>query len=398
VVELSGSVALVGLQGGEWFGSAAGEALRQATVLIGAPRHLAALPAALPGERIRLPPSLDTVLDDAAARCSVGERVCLVVSGDPGFFGLARLAGARLGADRIAVHPAPSSVALAFARRGLAWEDAVVVSVHGRPLDPAVDAVLNHPKVAVLTSPEHPPQSLGRRLVGLDAGPRDVVVATRLAEPGERIWTGDVAGLATRTFDPLSVVLCVAPGPATDEPSWSWGLSDSSYAHREGMITKAEVRAVALGKLQVPAVGVLWDVGAGSGSVAAECARLAPGLRVFAVERQPDDALRLRANLAGTFATVVIGEAPAALAGLPDPDRVFVGGGGLAVLDAVLARLRRGGTVVATYAALDRATAAGSRLGNLVQVAISRGAPIGGGGSLRLAADNPVFVCWGPAT
>jgi precorrin-6Y C5,15-methyltransferase (decarboxylating) len=140
----------------------------------------------------------------------------------------------------------------------------------------------------------------------------------------------------------------------------------------------------------------VWDIGAGSGSIAAECARLAPGLRVFAVERRPDDVERLRNNLATTGAVVVAGEAPAALRGLPDPDRVFVGGGGLDALNVALGRLRPGGTVVATYAAIDRAAAAGARLGHLVQVAVSRGVPIGPGPALRLAADNPVFVCWGP--
>ena len=392
-----GEVAVVGLHGGEWFGAAAGEALRGATVVIGAPRHLAALPAGLGGERVALAGPLDEVLAGAARRRDLGERVCLVVSGDPGFFGLARLARARLGSAGLAVHPAPSSVALAFGRAGLAWEDAVVVSAHGRPLEPAVEAVLAHPKVAVLTSPDHPPESLGRGLVDAGCGARDVTVASRLGEAGESVWAGTVAGLAAGRFDALSVVVCSAPEPADGGgPAWAWGRPDATYRHRDGMITKAEVRAVALGKLRIPAAGVLWDVGAGSGSVAAECAHLAPGLRVFAVERRPDDLDRLRANLAGTAATVVAGSAPEALDGLPDPDRVFVGGGGLGVLEAVLARLRPGGTVVATYVALDRAGAAAARLGHLVQVAVSRGVPIGEDGAVRLAADNPVFVCWGP--
>jgi precorrin-6Y C5,15-methyltransferase (decarboxylating) len=141
---------------------------------------------------------------------------------------------------------------------------------------------------------------------------------------------------------------------------------------------------------------VLWDVGAGSGSVAIEAARLAPGLRVCAVERRPDDAARIRANAAGAAVQVVEGEAPAALGPLPDPDRAFVGGGGIGVLDAVLARLRPGGRAVATYAALDRAVAATARLGHLVQVAVSRGVAIGDDGAVRLEAENPVFVCWGP--
>jgi precorrin-6Y C5,15-methyltransferase (decarboxylating) len=391
-------VALVGVHGGAWFGAAAARALAEATVLVGAARHLAALPAELPGERLELSGPLDAVIAGVAARRDRGEKVTLVVSGDPGFFGLARLARARLGSGAIAVHPAPSSVALAFARVGLAWDDSVVVSVHGRPLEPAVDAVLAHAKVAVLTSPEHPPETLGRRLLEHGGVVRDVVVASRLGEAGELVWAGDVAGLAADAFDPLSVVLCVAPDPsaARDRPAWAWGLPDDRYRHRDGMITKAEVRAVALGKLRLPAAGVLWDVGAGSGSVAAECARLAPGLRVFAIERRRDDLTRLQDNLAGTGATVVAGEAPAVLTGLPDPDRVFVGGGGLAVLDAVLTRLRPGGQVAATYAALDRAAAAGARLGHLVQVTVSRGVPVGAAGSLRLSADNPVFICWGP--
>jgi precorrin-6Y C5,15-methyltransferase (decarboxylating) len=390
-------VAIVGFHGGAWFGAAAGRALQAATVVIGAPRHLAALPPHLAAQRVPLSAPLDRVLDDAARRRDLGEKVCLVVSGDPGFFGLARLARARLGPSGLAVHPAPSAVALAFARAGLAWDDAVVVSAHGRPLAPALDAVAHHAKVAVLSSPEHPPESLGRALLATGCGKRDVLVAARLGEPDEAVWTGDLPRLAGGRFDALSVVLCLAPGPPDDAgPAWAWGLPDHTYQHRAGLITKAEVRAVALGKLRVPAAGVLWDVGAGSGSVAAECARLSPGLRVFAVERRPDDAHRLLANLAGTGATVVEGEAPDVLAGLPDPDRVFVGGGGLAVLDAVLSRLRPGGSVVATYAALDRATGAATRLGHLVQVAVSRGVAIGADRSVRLAADNPVFVCWGP--
>jgi precorrin-6Y C5,15-methyltransferase (decarboxylating) len=219
----------------------------------------------------------------------------------------------------------------------------------------------------------------------------------------------DLAGLAAGSFPPLAVVVLEAPGPldaagpgaatagAAVGPTLAWGLPDDRFAHRAGMITKAEVRAVALGKLALPGAGVLWDVGAGSGSVAVECARLAPGLRVFAVERRPDDAARLRDNARGTGVVVVDGEAPGILAGLPDPDRVFLGGGGLDVLESVMDRLRPGGLVVATYAALDRAAAAANRLGHVVQVAVSRGAPLGGSGALRLAAENPVFVCWGPA-
>ena len=385
-------VDIVGLQGGEWFGRAAGRALQEADVLIGSGRHLERLPPSLPGTRVELTMPVSAVLDLAEERRRAADRVCIVSSGDPGFFGLARLAAARFA---VRVHPAPSSVSLAFARVGVNWDDAVVVSAHGRGMAHAVETVQRHAKVAVLTSPEQPPEAVGNELLAAGCGPRRVTVCSQLGEPGEAVAGGDLDWLAAGTFPALSVVVFRSLDPCDDGgQSWAWGLPDTSYAHRAGMITKAVVRAVALGKLALPSAGVLWDVGAGSGSVALECARLAPSLQVYAIERRADDIARLRATSSAIH--VVAGEAPAALAGLPDPDRAFVGGGGIDVLDAVLARLRPGGVVVATYAALNRAAAAATVLDNLVQVAVSRGAPIGPDGAIRLAAENPVFVCWGP--
>jgi len=406
-------IAIVGLLGDEYFGRAAAAALRSADVVLGIGRLLDGLPADVAGKRLEVPGPLADTLDLAAERRALGERVCLLASGDPGFFGIVRVAAARFGAGALDIHPAPSSVAVAFARAGVHWDDAVVVSAHGRPLPAAVEAVLPHPKAAVLTAPDQPPEALGRALLEAGCGPRRVTVCAELGHAGEVVTTTDLAGLAAGTFPPLAVVVLEAPAPLDGAgaggataagagavaagPTLAWGLPDDRYAHRAGMITKAEVRAVVLGKLALPGAGVLWDVGAGSGSVAVECARLAPGLRVFAVERRPDDAARLRDNARGTAVVVVEGEAPGALADLPDPDRVFLGGGGLDVLESVMDRLRSGGLVVATYAALDRAAAAANRLGQVVQVAVSRGVPLGGSGALRLAAENPVFVCWGPA-
>jgi precorrin-6B C5,15-methyltransferase / cobalt-precorrin-6B C5,C15-methyltransferase len=391
---------IVGLHGGQWFGRDAEAALRAADVLIGHSRQLEALPDDLPGEPVELWGDLDEVLGFAAERRARGRRACILAAGDPGFFGLVRLAEARLGPGSLRVFPAPSSVTLAFARIGSNWDDATIVSAHGRPVEHAVEAVRALPKVAVLVSRDQPPELLGKALLEQHCGPRDVAVCSRLGEPDEQVTRTDLRGLAEGRFDPLSVVVLRSPGQPTG-PGIVWGRSEETFAHRGGMITKAEVRAVALGKLAVPLAGVLWDVGAGSGSVAIECARLAPGLRVFAVEQRSDDVARLRDNVraAGVGGTVTVteGSAPEALAGLPEPDRAFIGGGGIGVLDAVLGRLRPEGVVVATYAVLATAAEAGERLGNLVQVQVSRGVAVGGGGALRLAAENPVFVCWGPS-
>jgi precorrin-6Y C5,15-methyltransferase (decarboxylating) len=277
------------------------------------------------------------------------------------------------------------------------WDDAVVVSAHGRPLAAAARAASSHHKVAVLVSPESPPESLGRALLDLGVADRRVAVCARLGAEDERVDIVDLASLACGRWDPLAVVVLLAePGPPST-PVLAWGLPDGAFDHRDGMLTRAEVRAVALGKLALPPGGVLWDVGAGSGSVAVECARLCPALRVVAVEERVGDAQRIARNAErhGVAVEVATGRAPDALAGLPDPDRVFVGGGGHAVLAAVLDRLRPGGRVVATYAALDRAISAADRLGALVQVSVARGRRLPDGG-LRLAAENPVFVVWGP--
>ena len=365
-----------------------------ASLYVGGPRLLSLVPPPAGARTLSIGGQLDPVLDAIASEPGT---VVVLASGDPGFFGIVRVLADRFGPDALEVRPAPSSVSLAFARLGLPWDDALVVSAHGRPLADAARAVLQAPKAAVLVSPDNPPEALGKELLAQGSDeerPVQVTVCSRLGLPGEAVQHTDLDGLAAGIWDPLSVVVVIR-GPAVADRTLAWGRPESAFDHRGGMITKSEVRAVAIGKLALPSKGVLWDVGAGSGSAAVECALLCPGLRVFAVERRPDDARRIEENSrrAGAAVTVVAAPAPDALAGLPDPDRAFVGGGGIEVLDAVMARLRPGGRVVATFAALDRAAAAADRLGHLVQLAANRGERLPDGG-WRLVAANTVFVAW----
>jgi len=384
-------IIVVGVSGAELAKDEA-RAVQDADLIVGGGRHLDAL--APPGvRRLTITGDLAAMLDAVEAEPG---RVCVLASGDPGFFGIVRVLAERFGAPALEVHPAPPAVALAFARLGLPWDDAVVVSAHGRPLGDAARRVAAAPKAAVLTSADNPPQNVGRELVRLGASHRRVAVCSRLGTADEAVTEVDLAGLAGAEWDPLSVVVLL-DNPLPTAPVLAWGLPDATFDHRRGMLTKAEVRAVALGKLALPAAGVLWDVGAGSASVAVECALVAPGLQVIAVERDHDDVERAQANATAqrVEVDVVHGSAPEVLGSLPDPDRAFVGGGGLGVLDAVVDRLAPGGRVVATYAAVDRAAAAAERLGHLVQVQVSRGQRLPDG-SFRLAAENPVFVAWGP--
>jgi precorrin-6Y C5,15-methyltransferase (decarboxylating) len=386
-------ITVVGCDGGP-LPPGADALLADATLIAGAARHLE--PVKSDAERI--------VLGDVASavrRLSTHDGQAVVLaSGDPGFFGI--VATLRRAGLRPRVLPAPSSVAHAFARLGLPWDDALVVSAHGRDLRRAVNACRAHRKVAVLTAPGAGPRELAAALAGL---PRRIVVASRLGTPDERI-TGPDGDWA----DPnVAIVLGEGPGEAAAEPAprWvagtqpgpaGWALPEATFAHRDSMITKAEVRALVLARLGPRTGDLVWDVGAGSGSIAVECARL--GAAVIAVERDAGgcDLVARNAAALGVDVEVVHGRAPLALAGLPGPDAVFVGGGGAAVLAACLER--GPSRVVAGYAAvqrvgpaLDALAAAGYRAAG-TQLQANRIVPLPGGVH-RLEAINPVYVVWG---
>ena len=313
-----------------------------------------------------------TRLDEALAEIeAAGGPAVVLASGDPGFFGIVRALRAR--GIRPAVLPAVSSVALAFARLGLDWDDALVLSAHGRDPGPVTAAVLAHPKAAILTAPK-PAAELAAALL---AGGRRVYAAERLGTADERVAElacGPGGGLTVALADP-NVLVALDPAVARDGmapdgtgpgstgpgstvpggtvpgstggPGWvaghrgapaGWALPEEAFEHRDAMITKAEVRALVLARLG-PGLGrTVWDIGAGSGSVAVECARF--GASVYAVEADQGQCERIRRNAAAHGVAgsvrVVAGTAPAALAGLPAPDALFAGGGSDDVLAAAL--------------------------------------------------------------
>ncbi|SOD87511.1 precorrin-6Y C5,15-methyltransferase (decarboxylating) [Streptomyces sp. Ag109_G2-15] len=387
------------------------DVLAGAALVVGGRRHLDAVRLPEGAERIVLGP-LGPALETVAEYVGKELPVVVLASGDPGFFGIVRALAERFGAGRLDVRPGVSSVATAFARIGLPWDDAVVVSAHGRDLRTAVNVCRAHPKAAVLTGPGAGPAELGAALGG---DRRVLVVASALGDPErERVERVTPAEAAARDWGTaVSVVLCldetralgglrtVAGVPAQPD---RWALDESEFAHRDSMITKFEVRALALARLGPRLGDLVWDVGAGSGSVAVECARL--GAAVVAVEKAPDGVERIHANARahGVDVRVVHGSAPDALGELDDPDAVFIGGGGRelpAVVGACARRARR--TVVVAMAALDRVPAARAALTSAgfacdgVLLQSSRLAPLPGDVT-RLAATNPVFLLWGVRT
>lgn len=375
---------------------AAAKALTDADLVVGRARLLEAVGATGPTLALgRGGATLAEALDALAGMGGPGRAVVLA-SGDPGFFGVVRALAERFGPEALEVHPAPSSVSLAFARLGLPWDDALVTSTLGRPLEEAAALAAGAAKAAVLCCAGAPPEALGRALLDAGAVFDRVAVGSGLGTTSEAVEEMTLPALAAGRFPPASVVVLVRGSGVGASPVLAWGRPSRAYLSRGGMITKSEVRAVVLARLELPATGVLWDVGAGSGSVGIEAAALVPGLRVVAIERDATACARIRANAgaAGVAVEVVEGEAPGVFAALPDPQRIFVGGGGLAVLDAARARLAPDGRLVATYVALDRAAEAWARLGEMIQLSVSRAAPLAG--AVRLVASDPVFVCWGP--
>ena len=376
--------------------------LESADLVAGGGRHL---------EAIGIEPERSAVFEgdlseafEQIERCEGG--VAVLASGDPGFFGILRLLRKRFGSENLTVIPAVSSVSAAFACAGLSWDDAVTVSAHGRDPRRAVNVCRAHHKVAVLTCPEFGPAELARTLE--DAG-RVFFVAQKLGEEGERVFRGDAAAVMGERWEDPNVVLVLDEERGAGKKGWihgrsesrgGWALPEAEFAHRSAMITKPEVRALILARLGPGPGDLIWDVGAGSGSVAVECARL--GAAVIAVERDPESCGRIRQNVArhGAYVQVVEGEAPEALHDLPEPDAVFVGGSGGGFEEIIkLAAVRVRRVVVLTLITLERVAPASELLescGLETETTLLQASKVKGIGELhRLDAETPVFVVVG---
>jgi len=352
-------------------------------------------------------PSLEQALEQ-------GRPAVVLASGDPLWFGIGRLLLQRFGAERLRFHPAPSSLQLAFARIGRPWQDAGWISLHGRDPEPLAARLQQRPPaLAVLTDPSRGGADAVRRLLqasGLEAA-YGFWLCERLGHPAERVQRLAPQAPLPDDLDPLHLVVLIAEplAPVADPAALPlFGLADGlflQHADRPGLMTKREVRIQLLADLDLPESGVLWDIGAGVGSVGLEALRLRPGLAGWFLEQRGGSAALIQANaerLGVTPAGVIEGRAPQALDALPDPDRVLIGGGGrerAVVLQAVLERLNPGGVVLiplATVEALAELRPLLEQAG--VTVAVSqhqawRGAPLADG--TRLAPLNPVLVLRG---
>ena len=370
------------------------EALGRAKLVAGAQRLLDALPAGVTAERV---PAVQPA--DVLAAVAGAQNAVVLYSGDTGFYSgaaglLARLKEAGIPAR---VLPGLSSVQMLAAALGRPWQDWKLVSAHGRPCDPVAAVCGGRPAFFLTGTGESGPAALCAQLAAAGLGALPVTVGENLGLASRRIFAGTAAGAAGERFGPLAVLLAE---PAFRLPARTPGWPDETFVRAEGVpMTKRAVRAQVLAQLALCPGETVWDVGAGTGSVSLEMAYANGGAPVWAVERLPEACAVLEANrrrLGGWNVRPVSGEAPAALAGLPAPDAVFIGGtrGRLGpILDAALAanpavRICLTAIALETLAAALDACAARGLEAEITQIAAAHAA----GRPHLLRAANPVFL------
>ena len=403
---MSAAVTVVGIgaDGCAGLSARAAGAVARADVLVGGVRHLAFFPQ-FEGRRIAVaggPASAFGELRDLSAEGSV----CVLASGDPMFFGIGSRIIEAVGAGHVEILPHPSSVQWAFARVKISWEDARFISVHGRSIEGLAARVRHERKVGCITDPTHSPAAVARQLLDYGDGAWQAWVCEEVGGPGERIRAMALAELADCKEDlaPLCVLILVRDAAWRHPPVIPFG-PESDFARRmpdQGLITKREVRLLSLAALELRRDSIVWDVGAGSGAVSVEAARLATEGEVYAIEADATGAAFCRDNsrhMGADNVRVVTGLAPGALAGLPDPDAVFVGGskGQLReILAVALDRLVGRGRLVVNAITLDTIATAYAFFKErgldpeVIVVNVARGLKLNQ--TMRYDAQNPVHI------
>jgi precorrin-6Y C5,15-methyltransferase (decarboxylating) len=388
-----------GVEGQEGFSRRALELVGKAELLFGGERQLGLFPD-FPGEKIAIDGDLAGLVERLKATT---KRAVVLASGDPLFFGVGRYLLRNLADEELEFVPNVSSVQYAFAKLKEPWDDAIFVSAHGRGLEGAVDRIVANDKAAVLTDETNTPAVIAAELIDRGRAGYAAWLCENLGTAEEKIIATDVKGLLEIEAAPLNVLILIKEYEAGGEEYVpTLGIPDEEFATVKKLITKEEVRVVTLAKLKLRHDMVLWDIGAGSGSVGIEADHLLPNGRVFAVERNAQCRDFIKENLRkfnARHVTLVEGDAPECLEALPDPDRVFIGGSGghlWEILETVDGRLPADGRIVLNAVTLDTLTAANEFFDNagyqieVTTINIARTRPLTD--YKMFEAYNPVYI------
>lgn len=378
--------------------------IEKADVLLGGERHLAMFPN-IGSERAVLKSGIAQTVERLIA-LRENHRVVVLASGDPLFYGIAGFIAKKAGTQAVSIHPHLSSLQLAFAKMGESWHDAVLESVHGRPIKGFAQRIDGKAKIAVLTDEENSPAAIARYLLEYGMDEYGAFVAENLGGEDEKYGWWTLADMANAEFAPLNIVVLRRRQDAPPSRH-GFGFEDCEFHQRKpdkGLITKKEVRVLSLAELKLKPDSIVWDIGAGSGSVAVECARLAPYGQVFALEKNEGDLVNIENNCRKFRVdfTVIHAKAPVGLDGLPDPDAVFIGGSGGELRELIricCMRLKEGGRIVVNAATIETLSATQSALceegfaTSIGLVQISRSKPILE--MTRFEGLNPIYVITG---
>lgn len=383
--------------------------VQQAEILVGPQKALELVPLeATQAEREPIETDLGRLV--STIQQNQDRRIVLLTSGDPLFYGTARYLCDRLGKELFEVVPHVSSMQLAFARIKESWEEAYLTNVANHPLEETLERIRTAEKVGLFTSEDCSPATIAKALLAEGISYFRAYVCENLGTRNEVVTTGSLAEVSEMTFGPLNVTILIREPGVPDTPRRSlaprtFGNPDEAFLQsrpKRGLHTPAEVRTLAIAELGILPGSTLWDVGAGSGSVSIEAARLARDGVVYAIEPDAEDCDLIRRN-ADFFETphvkVVTARAPDAFANLPDPDGVFIGGLGRETIRAVaeaFRRLRPGGRLVLNVASLENVSAATDILKplagslNLLMINLARGTHQLE--TIRFESMNPSFL------
>ncbi|MBZ9867416.1 precorrin-6y C5,15-methyltransferase (decarboxylating) subunit CbiE [Mesorhizobium sp. CA15] len=382
----------IGEDGVAGLGDEAKQRIAEAEIVFGGKRHLGLVASLAKGEARPWPTPFDAEMRDVLA--VAGKKICVLASGDPFFHGVGATLARKVKPEQMLVLPAPSSLSLAASRLGWALQDVETISLHGHSID--LIRPLLHPgaRILALTSDADTPAAIAALLDELGFGPSRLTVLEALGGPDEMRRAARADAFDLKNINSLNVLaLEIESTPDARILPLTVGLADHLFEH-DGQITKREIRAITLSALAPRRGELLWDIGAGSGSIGIEWMLAHSSLRAIAIEANAERAARIARNAAhcGVPGLVVIeGAAPKALAKLETPDAIFIGGGGsdAGVLEQAIKALRPGGRLVANAVTLEMEALLldqhNRRGGDLTRIALSRAAPVGSMQSWRPA-------------
>ncbi|HEV3045827.1 MAG TPA: precorrin-6y C5,15-methyltransferase (decarboxylating) subunit CbiE [Solirubrobacteraceae bacterium] len=380
------TIVVVGIGADGWpgLGERPRAALLACAQVVGSERQLALLPEQVRAARRPWPSPLERLVEELA---ETDEEVCVLASGDPMLHGIGATLARRLPADRLVVHPHPSALSLACARLGWPAAGVELVSAVGRPAESVARLLQPRRRMVVYPTGEHGASEVARVLCERGFGPSRFVVLEQLGGEAEHALETTAEEWGRRTADPLhAVAIDCACAPRAPLHALVPGLPDDAYEH-DGQLTKRPFRALTLAALAPTPGALLWDVGAGSGSIGIEWLRAEPSARAVAVERDEERARRVSANalrLGVPQLELVLGRAPEALCELDGPDAIFVGGGLTTpgVIERCWYSLVPGGRIVANAVTLEGERVLTNAVahcgGELLRVEVAHAAPLGG--------------------